>query len=78
MWNTLGSRVAVPAWLAPLGGHLAANQAGLRPPDAVARGLASSYAPVIHVVLDNPEIHRMASLRETFPAAEAMRIVKLI
>ena len=41
-------------------------------------------APVIRVVLDNPvsstgqalNIHRMASLYETFPAAEARRIVK--
>ena len=33
-------------------------------------------APVIRVVLDNLNIHRMASLYETFPAAEARRIVK--
>ena len=41
-------------------------------------------APVIRVVLDNPvsstgqalNIHRMASLYETFPVAEARRIVK--
>ncbi len=41
-------------------------------------------APVVRVVLDNPvsstgqalNIHRMASLYETFPAAEARRIVK--
>ena len=33
-------------------------------------------APVIRVVLDNLNIHRMASLYETFPAAEARRIAK--
>ena len=33
-------------------------------------------ASVIRVVLDNLNIHRMASLYETFPAAEARRIVK--
>ena len=33
-------------------------------------------APVVRVVLDNLNIHRMASLYETFPAAEARRIVK--
>ena len=33
-------------------------------------------APVIRVVLDNLNTHRMASLYETFPAAEARRIVK--
>ena len=32
--------------------------------------------PVVRVVLDNLNIHRMASLYETFPAAEARRIVK--
>ena len=30
-------------------------------------------APVIRVVLDNLNIHRMSSLYETFPAAEARR-----
>ena len=33
-------------------------------------------APVVRVVLDNLNTHRMASLYETFPAAEALRIVK--
>ena len=33
-------------------------------------------ATVVRVVLDNLNIHRMASLYETFPAAEARRIVK--
>ena len=33
-------------------------------------------APMIRIVLDNLNIHRMASLYETFPAAEARRIVK--
>ena len=33
-------------------------------------------APVIRVVLDNLNTHRMASLYETFPAAEARRIAK--
>ena len=33
-------------------------------------------ATVIRVVLDNLNTHRMASLYETFPAAEARRIVK--
>ena len=33
-------------------------------------------APVVRIVLDNLNIHRMASLYETFPAAEARRIVK--
>ena len=32
--------------------------------------------PVIRLVLDNLNTHRMASLYETFPAAEARRIVK--
>ncbi len=32
--------------------------------------------PVVRVVLDNLNTHRMASLYETFPAAEARRIVK--
>ena len=35
-----------------------------------------SDAPVIRVVLDNLNIHRPASLYETFPAAEARRIAK--
>ena len=38
--------------------------------------VAYSDAPVIRVVLDNLNTHRMASLYETFPAAEARRIVK--
>ena len=33
-------------------------------------------APVVRVALDNLNTHRMASLYETFPAAEARRIVK--
>ena len=33
-------------------------------------------APVVRVVLDNLNTHRMAPLYETFPAAEARRIVK--
>ena len=33
--------------------------------------VAYSDAPVIRVVLDNLNTHRMASLYETFPAAEA-------
>ena len=33
-------------------------------------------APVIRIVLDNLNTHRTASLYETFPAAEARRIVK--
>ena len=33
-------------------------------------------APVVRVVLDNLNTHRMASLYETFPAAEARRIVR--
>ena len=33
-------------------------------------------APVVRVVLDNLNTHRMASLYETFPSAEARRIVK--
>ena len=33
-------------------------------------------ATVTRVILDNPNTHRMASLYETFPAAEARRIVK--
>ena len=32
--------------------------------------------PVIRLVLDNLNTHRMASLYETFPAAEARRIAK--
>ena len=46
--------------------------------------VAYPNAPVVRVVLDNPvsgtgpalNTHRMASLYETFPAAEARRIVK--
>ena len=34
------------------------------------------HASVIRVVLDYSSTHRMASLYETFPAAEARRIVK--
>ena len=37
---------------------------------------AYPHAPVIRVVLDNLNTHRMASLYETFPAAAARRIVK--
>ncbi len=33
-------------------------------------------APVVRVVLDNLNTHRMASLYETFPAAEARRMAK--
>ena len=33
-------------------------------------------APVVRVVLDNLNTHRMASLYETFPAPEARRIVR--
>ncbi len=33
-------------------------------------------APVVRVVLDNLNIHRMASLYETFPAAQARPMVK--
>ena len=33
-------------------------------------------APVVRVVLDNLNTHRMASLYETFPAAEARRVAK--
>ena len=32
--------------------------------------------PVIRLVLDNLNTHRLASLYETFPAAEARRIAK--
>ena len=38
--------------------------------------VAYSDATVVRVVLDNLNTHRMASLYETFPAAEARRIVK--
>ena len=38
--------------------------------------VAYPHAPVIRVVLDYLNTHRMASLYETFPAAEARRIVK--
>ena len=38
--------------------------------------VAHPDAPVVRVVLDNLNTHRMASLYETFPAAEARRIVK--
>ncbi len=37
---------------------------------------AYSDVPVVRVVLDNRNTHRMASLYETFPPAEARRIVK--
>ena len=37
---------------------------------------AYPHAPVVRVVLDNLNTHRMASLYEAFPAAEARRIVK--
>ena len=38
--------------------------------------VAYPHAPVVRVVLDNLNTHRMASRYETFPAAEARRIVK--
>ena len=38
--------------------------------------VAYPHAPGVRVVLDNLNTHRMASLYETFPAAEARRIVK--
>ena len=38
--------------------------------------MAYPNAPVVRVVLDNLNTHRMASLYETFPAAEARRIAK--
>ncbi len=38
--------------------------------------VAYPHAPVVRVVLDNLNTHRMASLYETVPAAEARRIVK--
>ena len=38
--------------------------------------VAYPNAPVVQVVLGNLNTHRMASLYETFPAAEARRIVK--
>ncbi len=38
--------------------------------------VAYPHAPVVRVVLDNLNTHRMASLYETFPAGEARRIVK--
>ena len=38
--------------------------------------VAYPHAPVVRVVLDNLNTHRMASLYETFPAAEARRIAK--
>ena len=37
---------------------------------------AYPHAFVVPVVLDNLNIHRMTSLYETFPAAEARRIMK--
>ena len=37
---------------------------------------AYPYVPVIRLVLDNLNTHRMASLYETFPAPEARRIAK--
>ena len=66
-----------PGWLAPPGHHRAPHHAGLRPPDAVAGGRGLPRCDRwFAVVLDNPNTHRMASLYETFPAAEARRIVK--
>ena len=38
--------------------------------------VASPDAPVVRVVLDNLNTHRMASLYEAIPAAEARRMVK--
>ena len=38
--------------------------------------VAYPHAPVVRGVLDNLNTHRMASLYETFPPAEARRIVK--
>ena len=38
--------------------------------------VAYPHAPVVRVVLDNLNTHRMAALYEAFPAAEARRIVK--
>ena len=40
--------------------------------------VAYPNAPVLRVVLENLNTHRMASLYETFPAAEARRIVKRV
>ena len=38
--------------------------------------VAYPHAPVVRVVLDNLNTHRMASMYETFTPAEARRIVK--
>ena len=61
---------------APRGHHRAAHYAGLRPPDAVAGGRGLSQPPSGSRGPRNLNTHRMASLYETFPAAEARRIAK--
>ena len=65
-----------PGRLAPRGDYRTTRHAGLRPSDAVAGGHRLSHAPVVRVVLDNLNTHRMASLYETFPPPRARRIVK--
>ena len=59
------------------GGGGAAHQGGLCPPDAVwLVDEAYPEVPVIRLVLDNLNTHRVASLYETFPPAEARRITE--
>ncbi len=62
--------------LAPRGDYPAAHHAGLRSPDAVAGGPSLSQRPNDPRGLDSLNTRRMASLYETFPAAEAWRIAK--
>ena len=61
--------------LAARGGDPTAHDGGLCPTDALVDE-AYPEVEVVRVVLDNLNTHRMASLYEAFPAAEARRIAK--
>ena len=66
-----------PGGLATLGDHTAPHHGGLRPTRCAGWWMRLTLMPpVVRVVLDNLNTHRMASLYETFAAAEARRIVK--
>ena len=70
------SSPASPRRVGPCGHHPAAYHAGLCSPDALAGGRSLSRLPVVRLVLDNLNTHRVASLYETFPAPEARRIAR--
>ena len=74
--RNLFSQLRAPGRLASRGHYPTARREGLRPSDAVAGEQAYSAVPVIRVVLDNLNRHRVLFLYETFPAPEARRIAK--